>query len=72
MTVQDINSQRNEKGVYSAANDTAGWEAVSRDGIHMITFHQGKWTFTVKGEVNKFYTPSGFARTVGQLIAGKY
>ena len=59
MTAQDINNNRNDKGIFSAANETAGWTAISRDGLHMITFADGK---------NKFYTEKGFAKRITKLI----
>lgn len=62
MTTQEINSKRNERGIFSTSNDCAGWYAISRDGINMITFYEGKYTFTLKGEVSKFYTDKGFAK----------
>jgi len=68
MTTQEINKERNKKGVFSIGNDTAGWFAISRDGIHMITFYEGHFTSTLGGDVDKFYTEKGFARRITQLL----
>jgi len=68
MTVQEINYQRNEKGIYSASNDIAGWYAISRDGIHMITFYEGKYSFSKNKNVNKFYNEKGFAKRITILL----
>jgi len=59
MTAQEINENRNEKGVFLASNEIAGWCAISRDGIHMITF---------ANDNIKFYTEKGFARRITQLL----
>jgi hypothetical protein len=59
MTTQQIDSARNEKGIYSASNESAGWYAISRDSIHMIEFANGQI---------KFYTELGFARRITQLL----
>ena len=72
MTLQDINSERNSKGVYSTGNDACGWFAISRDGINMITFYEGKFNFTAKSDVNKVYTEKGFANRVTQLLNRGY
>ena len=63
MTTQDINNQRNEKGIFSASNETAGWSAISRDGVNMITFADS---------TNKFYTEKGFAKKITQLLNRGY
>lgn len=68
MTVKEINNQRNDKGVFSIGNDAAGWFAISRDGINMITFYHGKFTFTLKNDVIKFYTEKGFAQKITKLL----
>lgn len=60
MTTQEINKSRDSRGVFTAANDAAGWEAISRDGINMITFNDG--------DVSKFYTDKGFAKRITQLL----
>jgi hypothetical protein len=72
MTTQEINSQRNANGAFSTGNDVAGWYAVSRDGIHMITYYAGKFTFSAKDDVNKFYTEKGFAKRINQLFNRGY
>ena len=72
MNTQELNSQRNARGIFSASNESAGWYAVSGDGINMITFIEGKFTFTMKGDVNKFYTEKGFAKRISQLIKRGY
>lgn len=72
MTVQEMNKERNERGIFTAANDVAGWYAVSRDGINMITFCEGKYTFSVKSDVNRFYTEKGFAKRITQLANRGY
>lgn len=63
MTTQEINSARNQKGVFSASNDVAGWYAISRDGINMITFANGE---------SKRYTECGFAKRITQLLNRGY
>jgi hypothetical protein len=70
MTTQEINNSRNQNGVFFTGNDVAGWDAVSRDGINMITFHEGKFTFSAKSEVCKFYTIEGFAKKITKLLNG--
>lgn len=68
MTTQEINKERNTKGIFSTGNDDAGWFAISREGINMITFYEGKFTFSAKDDVNKFYTEKGFAKRITQLL----
>ena len=70
MTTQEINNQRNSNGVYSVSN--TAWYAISRDGINMITFYEGKFNFTAKSDVNKVYTDKGFANRVTQLLNRGY
>ncbi len=72
MTIKEINKERNANGIFYIGNDVAGWEAISREGINMITFYEGKFTFTLKGEVNKFYTEKGFAQKITKLLNGIY
>ena len=72
MTTQEIKNERNTKGVFSTSNDVAGWFAISRDGINMITFYEGKFTFSAKDDVNKFYTEKGFAQKITKLLNGGY
>ena len=72
MTTQEINNQRNRNGVFAAGNDAAGWDAISRDGVNMITFHQGKYAFSAKDDVAKRYTEVGFAKRVTQLLNRGY
>ena len=72
MTTQEINKERNANGAFSTGNHVAGWFAISRDGINMITFYEGKWTFTQKDDVNKFYTEKGFAKRIAQLLNRGY
>ena len=72
MTALEINLERNEKNVFWAANDTAGWYAISRDGINMITYYEGKYTFSIKKDVVRFYTERGFAKRVTQLLNRGY
>ena len=59
MTTQEINKARNERGIFSASNERAGWYAISRDGINMITFANGK---------SKRYTEKGFAKRITKLL----
>ena len=63
MTTKKINEARNEKGIFSATNEVSEWSAISRDGINMITFSDGK---------NKFYTEKGFAKRLTQLLNRGY
>jgi hypothetical protein len=67
MSITEMNFERNERGIFSASNDVAGWFALSRNGIHMITYYEGKYTFSEKKEVIRFYTEKGFAKRVTQL-----
>ena len=59
MTTQEINKARNERGIFSASNETAGWYAISRNGINMITFPNGE---------SKRYTEKGFSKRIAQLL----
>lgn len=59
MTTQELNSARNEKGIFQASNEVSGWYAVSRDGINMITFADYKI---------KFYTEKAFAKRITKLL----
>jgi hypothetical protein len=59
MTTQEINNNRNEKGIFQISNESAGWSAISREGINMITFANGD---------NKFYTLVGFAKRITKLL----
>lgn len=63
MTTQEINKARNERGIFSASNEVAGWYAISRDGINMITFSNGQI---------KRYTEKGFAKRITQLLNRGY
>lgn len=72
MTTQEINNERNERGIFSTGNDVAGWYALSRDGINQITFHQGKYTFSEKDDVTRRYTSTGFAKRITQLLNRGY
>lgn len=72
MTTQEINKLRNAKGVFSIGNDVAGWFAISREGVNMITFYEGKFNFTLSGNVNKFYTEKGFAQKITKLLNGVF
>ena len=67
MTKQDINKERDERGIFAANNNSAGWDALSRDGVNMITYHEGKYTFSAKNDVVKTYTETGFAIRITQL-----
>jgi hypothetical protein len=72
MTTKEINNGRNEKGVFFMCNDVAGWEAISRDGINMIMFYEGKYTFSANQDVYKYYTINGFSKRVTQLLNRGY
>jgi hypothetical protein len=72
MTTKDINKARNANGVFAAGNEAAGWFAVSRDGVNMITFYQGKWTSAIKGDVIRFYTEQVFAKKITKLLNGTF
>ena len=65
MVFQDILDSRNEKGIISLGNECAQWAAISRGGIHMITFYGGE-------EIeNKFYkNEKSFAIKVSRLFKG--
>jgi hypothetical protein len=68
MTTQEINNQRNTNGIFSIGNENAGWYAISRDGIYSITFCQGKFVFSAKDDVIRFYTEKSFSKRLTQLI----
>jgi len=70
--VQEIQAKIDQHGYYCVYNNSAGWEAISRDSIRMITYFEGKYTFTQKGDVIRFYTEKGFARRVEQLANRGY
>lgn len=72
MTTKEINNERNAIGAFSTGNNVAGWSAISRDGIHMITYYQGKFNFTLKDDVYRFYTEKGFAKRITQLLNRGY
>lgn len=72
MNTQEINNQRNTNGIFSTANENAGWYAISRDGIYSITFCQGKFVFSAKDDVIRFYTEKAFAKRLTQLINRGY
>jgi hypothetical protein len=72
MNTLELNQQRNERGIYSAGNDTAGWFALSRDGINIITYYEGKYTFSKNKDVVRFYTEKGFAKRITQLANRGY
>jgi hypothetical protein len=72
MTTQEINKERNAKGVFSIGNDVAGWFAISREGINMITFYEGKYTFSKNQDIIRFYTETGFAKRITQLLNRGY
>jgi len=52
--------------VYS--NESCGWYAISRDGINMITFYKGKFTFSQNDDVTKFYKYKTWYSKVKKLI----
>ncbi len=67
MTIQEILETRNEKGVISFSNDCAGWYAISRGGIHMITFYNGD------EDDNRYYkNEKSFAKRIAQLLRRGY
>jgi len=72
MTTQEINKERNQNGIFTTGNDVAGWYAISRDGINMITFYKGKHYCSEKGDANRFYTEKGFAKRITQLLNRGY
>jgi hypothetical protein len=73
MTYTDINNERNQNGVFATGNDVAGWYAISRDGIYMITFYEGKFNFTAKKDVNIFYkSEKSFAQKITKLLNGGF
>ena len=67
MTTQEINKERNERGIFSTGNDCAGWYAISRDNRYIITFYEGKYTFSAQYDVIREYTEKGFAKRITQL-----
>ena len=65
MTTKEINSYRNERGIFSAGNEAAGWWALSRDGVHMITFF-------AKNEDRFYKNESSFAKRITGLMKRGY
>jgi hypothetical protein len=72
MTTQEIDNERNAKGCFATGNEVAGWFAISRDGMNMITFFEGKFTFSEKEDVIRFYTKKGFSKRITQLLNRGY
>jgi hypothetical protein len=68
MTVQEINSERNSRGVFAIESNLGEWFAISKDGINMITFYEGKFTFTKSSIIDKLYTENDFAKKITQLL----
>jgi len=65
MKVKEILNTRNEKGIISLSNEAAGWYAISRDNIHMITFYNT--------DENKFYKNElSFAKKICTLLKRGY
>ena len=69
MTTKEILNTRNEKGneegIISVCNEAANWYAISRGGVHMITFYNT--------DENKFYkNENSFAKRVSQLLRRGY
>ena len=61
MTTKEILNTRNERGIISLSNECANWEAISRGGVHMITFYNT--------DENKFYkNENSFAKRVSELL----
>jgi len=65
MTTKEILNTRNERGIISMSNESANWEALSRDGIHMITFYS-------KDEIKFYKNENSFAKRVIQLLQRGY
>ena len=73
MTLFDtLTNEINNKSIFSTGNESAGWYAISRDGINMITYYEGKYQFSKKEDVNRFYTKRGFAIRITQLLNRGY
>ena len=65
MTTQEVLDSRNEKGIISLSNLVAGWYAISRDGVNMISFQNS--------DEPKFYkNEKSFAIRVSQLLRRGY
>ena len=68
MKAQEIINTR-QNGIISMGNEVAGWFAISRDGHHMITFEEGKFSRSKNGNDYAFYkNEKTFAKRVSQLI----
>ena len=52
MSSQDILNERDERGVVSLSNEVANWYAISRGGIHVITFYDSDTTKYYKTELS--------------------
>jgi hypothetical protein len=72
-TYQTVLNSKNQQGTIIMGNDSAKWYAISREGMHIITFYQGGFNFTEKKDVNKYYkNQKSFAKRVSQLLNRGY
>jgi len=69
-TVAEILALRDERGIIAVR--ARGWDAISRDGTHMITFHEGEFACSKDDTCYKFYKneKSWAKRIVGLLKRG--
>ena len=72
MKAIEITKEIKEKGKFSASNELCGWCAISKEGINMITFFQGKFSFAKNDDKIKFYNEKAFAKKVSSLIIKGY
>lgn len=70
-TSELLEKERTQNGILSVANE--GWYAISREGLHMITFYKGKYEFSRNDDVIRFYkTTKSFCGRVSQLLNRGY
>ena len=68
MTTQEILNSRKDNKFLFFANECAGWDSISRDGIHMITFYNLCEEIVYK----RYKNEKSFAQRVSQLMKRGY
>ncbi len=70
-TVNEVLSEKDERGIILF--EAKGWDAISRDGMHMITFNEGEFPCSKNGNCFKFYKNEiSWAKRVVSLIKRGY
>ena len=64
MTTLEILNQRNEKGILSFTNESAGWYGISRDNTHIIYF--------ADDSIKMYKNEKSFAIKIAKLINTGY